>query len=75
VRWPGKTSGAIGFALNFLLLLFFVSRQRKVRILHCRKTMINGHWRTPRQKEHESFIQKLPQGFSQFAIDRATSLI
>jgi hypothetical protein len=31
VRWPGKTGGAIGFALNFLLLLFFVSRQRKVR--------------------------------------------
>jgi hypothetical protein len=30
VRWPGKTGGAIGFALNFLLLLFFVSRQRKV---------------------------------------------
>jgi hypothetical protein len=39
VRWPGKTSGAIGFALNFLLLLFFVSKpvpicreQRKGRI-------------------------------------------
>jgi hypothetical protein len=29
--WPGKTGGAIVFALNFLLLLFFVSRQRKVR--------------------------------------------
>ena len=31
VRWPAKTSGAFGFGLNFLLLLFFVSRQRKVR--------------------------------------------
>ena len=31
MRWPAKTSGAFGFGLNFLLLLFFVSRQRKVR--------------------------------------------
>ena len=31
VRWPAKNSGPFGFGLNFLLLLFFVSRQRKVR--------------------------------------------
>ena len=33
VRWPGQTSGPDsyrdGLALNFLLFLFFVSRQRK----------------------------------------------
>jgi hypothetical protein len=30
VRWPGQTSGAFGLALNFLLVLFFFSRKRKV---------------------------------------------
>jgi hypothetical protein len=29
--WQGKTPGGIGFALNFLLLLFFFLRKRKVK--------------------------------------------
>ena len=43
----GKTPGGIGFALTFLLLLFFLSRQRKVKpvsimqltCLHCTNTI------------------------------------
>jgi len=34
--WAGKSSGAIGFALNFLFVLFFVSRQRK------EQSLVNG---------------------------------
>ena len=39
VRWPGKTGGAFGFALIFLLL--FASRQKVDRRLQLNKVQTN----------------------------------